>query len=82
MQHETFGRDLDDFTSFRSRQGCLEHRLMELRVKFVANFRNDWINAVLFENGEEVPDVEPSRIAWSSSKEDTDETPFDVEVKR
>lgn len=40
------------------------------------------VEAVLFENGAKVPGVMPSRIAWSSSKEDTNEEPFDVDIKK
>ena len=40
------------------------------------------VEAVLFENGEKVPGAIPSRIAWSSSVEDTNEAPFDVEIKK
>jgi hypothetical protein len=40
------------------------------------------VEAVLFENGEKVPGTIPSGIAWSSSKEDTNEAPFDVDIKK
>ena len=45
---------LDDFASLCARQGRLEHGLVDLRVKFVADCGNDRVDAVLFEHGNQL----------------------------
>jgi hypothetical protein len=47
VQHEPFGHHLDDLASLRPRQGRLEHRLVHLGVKGVADGGGDGGHAML-----------------------------------
>ncbi len=41
MQHEAFGRDLNDFACFGAGQGGFEHRFVVLGIKAVTNLRGN-----------------------------------------
>jgi len=54
MDQEPFGHHLNDVARLGVGQGRFEHGLMQLRVKFIANFRHNRVDSVLAEDRDQL----------------------------